>query len=104
MFEAVEIKLVRGAVKNISSVPPEIWEEILCQMETVFDAHPPDQAYGETIKKIEDVAVPRFRFRYGCWRVGYCVDRIFLGKRVVIYCCFHRDIFYDVLKKIGIRL
>ncbi len=104
MFEAVEIKLARGAVKNIATVPPEIWEEILDQMEAVFDDHAPDRAYGETIKEIEDVAVPKFRFRHGSWRVGYCVDRVFMGKRVVIYCCFHRDIFYDVLKKIGIRL
>ena len=104
MFETVEIKMARGAFKNIAAVPPGVWEEILVEMEEIFDAHAPDRAYGETIKEIEGVDIPKLRFKYGCWRVGYSVDRIFMGKRVVIYCCFHRDIFYHALRKIGVGL
>ncbi len=105
MFDdVVEIKLARGALKNVDSVPEEIWEQILESMENTFACHDPEKIYGETIDEITGLAVPRFRFKWNDWRVGYCVTNIFMGKRVYIYCCFPRGIFYDVLKKKGIRL
>ena len=100
----IEIKMARRAgIQRRDAVPDAEWAEIIRRMREVFAEHDPETEYGETIKRLKRCLLPTHRFRVGKWRVGYCVDRIFLGKRVVIYRCDERDRFYGWLKRKGKR-